>query len=247
MIITAGPASAATVSDATIASAASAAGLGGCGGLSLGGWVAIALAESGGNVTAHATSGEDSRGLWQINMRAHASWVGSANLYDPAVNAWAAKHVCDIQGPSAWTVYGNGMYAQYLSRGAAAAAAIGSGSAAAVPTVAAASAATPTAGTTAGSGSSGGAGSSGSTGSTGSSGSTSAGTGRWTGGYHSVHGYKSSATRLVQQKLSDAGYRIAVDGVFGRRTDAAVKDYQANNALLVDGIVGPQTWGHMFG
>jgi len=95
--------------------------LDGCGGLSLGGWVAVALAESGGNANAHNPNGEDSRGLWQINMDAHASWVGSNNLFDPNFNAVAAKHVCDIQGPGAWSVYNNGMYVQYLARGNAAA------------------------------------------------------------------------------------------------------------------------------
>ena len=105
------------ISDAQIAQVARNAGLDGCGGLGLGGWVAIALAESGGNTNAHNPNGEDSRGLWQINMDAHASWVGSNNLFDPNYNAVAAKRVCDMQGPRAWSVYSNGMYQQYLSRG----------------------------------------------------------------------------------------------------------------------------------
>jgi len=109
------------ISDVDIAQVARNAGLDGCGGLSLGGWVAIALAESGGNTNAHNPNGEDSRGLWQINMDAHASWVGDRNLFDPNFNAVAAKHVCDIQGPGAWSVYSNGMYTQHLARGNAAA------------------------------------------------------------------------------------------------------------------------------
>ena len=48
---------------------------------------AIALAESGGDTNAHATHGEDSRGLWQINVQAHGDWVGNRNLYDPLENA----------------------------------------------------------------------------------------------------------------------------------------------------------------
>ncbi|MBL7497336.1 peptidoglycan-binding protein [Frankia sp. CNm7] len=125
----AAPASAASsnvVSDAAIASYANNAGLSGCRGLGTATWVAIALAESAGNRNAHATVGEDSRGLWQINMRAHSSWVGSRNLYDPATNAWAAAQVCKSSGPNAWTTYTKGSYRQYMARGNAAAAAAGS-------------------------------------------------------------------------------------------------------------------------
>jgi hypothetical protein len=66
---------------------------------------AIALAESSGNPDAHATRGEDSRGLWQINVAAHGDWASRINLYDPLENAKAAYRVSgggrDI---SPWTV-----------------------------------------------------------------------------------------------------------------------------------------------
>ncbi|MBL7498977.1 transglycosylase SLT domain-containing protein [Frankia sp. CNm7] len=119
-MMAASPASAA--SDVSIAHAAKNAGLSGCRGVPTSTWVAIALAESGGNSGARlATSIEDSRGLWQINTWAHP-WTKGKNLYDVSTNAAAAKKVCSMQGPTAWSTYTNGAYTKYLSRGHAAAA-----------------------------------------------------------------------------------------------------------------------------
>lgn len=76
---------------------------------------AIALAESGGDSRAHNPVGEDSRGLWQINVRAHSGWLGESDLYDPATNAKAAFRVSNAgQDISPWTVTHGESDARYL-------------------------------------------------------------------------------------------------------------------------------------
>ena len=49
----------------------------------------------------------------------------------------------------------------------------------------------------------------------------------------------------LQQKLNDTGYNLAVYGKFGNKTLEAVKDYQKVNGIVVDGIVGENTWGKL--
>jgi peptidoglycan hydrolase-like protein with peptidoglycan-binding domain len=53
--------------------------------------------------------------------------------------------------------------------------------------------------------------------------------------------------KVLQQLLNKFGLPIKVDGLFGAKTEAAVKEFQAriNDHDLkfpVDGIVGPKTW-----
>ena len=55
-------------------------------------------------------------------------------------------------------------------------------------------------------------------------------------------GSKGVYVEVLQKKLNDAGYNLAVDGDFGNKTLEAVKDYQKVNGLVVDGIVGAKTW-----
>ena len=45
----------------------------------------------------------------------------------------------------------------------------------------------------------------------------------------------------LQQALNRAGFNLAVDGIRGSRTDAAVREFQDRAGLAVDGIVGPAT------
>jgi peptidoglycan hydrolase-like protein with peptidoglycan-binding domain len=56
------------------------------------------------------------------------------------------------------------------------------------------------------------------------------------------YGSKGSDVKKLQQTLNRSGYKLAEDGIFGAKTQAAVKDYQKKNKLAVDGIVGTQTW-----
>lgn len=55
-------------------------------------------------------------------------------------------------------------------------------------------------------------------------------------------GQKGNAVRWVQYELTAAGYQIIVDGIFGPKTDACVRDFQLQHDLQVDGIVGPKTY-----
>ncbi len=50
-----------------------------------------------------------------------------------------------------------------------------------------------------------------------------------------------SDVALLQTMLNKNGYKLKVDGIFGKLTLAAVKNYQSKNALVVDGVVGPKT------
>ena len=86
---------------------------------------AIALAESGGDPHAHndnASTGDDSYGLWQINMigdigperRKVLGLTRNEELFDPATNARAARHVFKQQTFTAWSVFKNQRYKQHL-------------------------------------------------------------------------------------------------------------------------------------
>lgn len=51
--------------------------------------------------------------------------------------------------------------------------------------------------------------------------------------------------KSLQHALNSLGYTLDEDGIFGNKTKAAVEDYQRKNGLLVDGIVGSQTYGSL--
>ena len=57
------------------------------------------------------------------------------------------------------------------------------------------------------------------------------------------YGSKGSDVTELQKLLNKNGYSLDEDGVFGSKTQSAVRDYQKKNNLAVDGIVGNNTWG----
>ena len=61
------------------------------------------------------------------------------------------------------------------------------------------------------------------------------------------YGSKGDEVKKLQNALNRAGYNLSEDGIYGEKTQAAVKQYQQANGLNVDGIVGSQTWGKLFG
>lgn len=61
-------------------------------------------------------------------------------------------------------------------------------------------------------------------------------------------GDEGDAVRGVQEEFQfrnlsgDPANGLQIDGIFGPKTDAAVRGFQQALSLTVDGIVGPQTW-----
>jgi hypothetical protein len=64
--------------------------------------------------------------------------------------------------------------------------------------------------------------------------------------------YNSGYVKILQKQLNKFGYKLEVDGDFGKLTLKAVKDFQKKHKdskgkkLAVDGSVGPKTWWSLF-
>lgn len=58
---------------------------------------------------------------------------------------------------------------------------------------------------------------------------------------HLRRGASGSDVRAIQDLLAQHGHPLPIDGVFGPRTESAVRRFQALHELDVDGIVGPKT------
>lgn len=55
-------------------------------------------------------------------------------------------------------------------------------------------------------------------------------------------GDRNQEVKELQERLSLAGYLLEPDGIFGLHTEAAVRSFQRKSHLLIDGIVGNNTW-----
>ncbi len=62
----------------------------------------------------------------------------------------------------------------------------------------------------------------------------------------SKRGSQGAEVKQIQQKLIQWGYMTGTaDGIYGSKTEAAVKRFQKNNGLTVDGIAGSATLAKM--
>lgn len=55
-------------------------------------------------------------------------------------------------------------------------------------------------------------------------------------------GSRGKDVKYLQDILNHLGYPVVADGIFGPKTEAAVKKFQRDFNLVADGIVGPKTW-----
>ena len=58
-------------------------------------------------------------------------------------------------------------------------------------------------------------------------------------------GKTGETVKYIQNKLINKGYflgRTGADGIFGFQTEKAVRQFQIDNSLSADGIIGPLTW-----
>jgi len=60
-------------------------------------------------------------------------------------------------------------------------------------------------------------------------------------------GANNNLVYILQAALYFQGYPIAVDAQFGPGTEEAVREFQRNKGLTVDGIAGPNTFAALFG
>lgn len=58
-----------------------------------------------------------------------------------------------------------------------------------------------------------------------------------------IPGASSYYVRLAQTTLNALGYNCGTaDGIYGTNTQNAIRRFQSNNSLSVDGVIGKNTW-----
>jgi peptidoglycan hydrolase-like protein with peptidoglycan-binding domain len=55
-------------------------------------------------------------------------------------------------------------------------------------------------------------------------------------------GDSNQAVRGGQRQLNKYAYGLVVDGIFGPATEAAALDFERQNGLTPDGVIGVSTW-----
>lgn len=63
-------------------------------------------------------------------------------------------------------------------------------------------------------------------------------------------GSQGTAVKVLQMNLIGLGYTyngVTANGIFDSLTNEVTRDFQAENKLVVDGVVGPITWGILLG
>jgi hypothetical protein len=61
------------------------------------------------------------------------------------------------------------------------------------------------------------------------------------------NGSRGAAVSEAQQLLNRHGAGLNTDGIFGNLTETAVRRFQTESALSIDGVVGPITWSRLLG
>lgn len=65
------------------------------------------------------------------------------------------------------------------------------------------------------------------------------------GGVIGVGSPHTDAVKAVQNRLTELGYAVNADGIFGSDTQRAVRDFQKSRNAKVDGLVGQETLGKL--
>lgn len=58
-------------------------------------------------------------------------------------------------------------------------------------------------------------------------------------------GSRGTQVRILQEDLVYLGKELAIDGMFGPITEKAVREFQSETGISIDGIYGRKTWGKM--